>query len=310
MPLLPGLPDFGIVNTNGANRTLLEHIEYRCALVAEAVYYFDDLKEYDIPFADDEQIQKVFAASHSDLLFRLFDKTGGFHAKLYHDVRTDQFILGFGGTEPVNPDDWLTNIYQFFGSPASQYERGCELVKRIRPDYHHKVTLTGHSLGGGIATVAAIQHKKLHAIVFNPPAIHRKTIKQFDVFLVALAENRVRRFVVFGEILDSINQINHSFSMNNRLIGKKETLYGSFDKQSLVAVAGGTLVGMLSWKQLVKYINPAAGIIVTAATPAVLRSFQLHSMAEVKKGLEKWFAENRRERQIGILSPDVPLSLR
>lgn len=250
----------------------LERIEYRCALVAEKVYELSDLADLGIPAASPEQIHNVFGSSEI-----VFHDDNGFHAKLYYDLRSGQFILGFGGTNFDNVNDWITNFNQFFGQQSDYYIQGLELVNKIRNNYIDRVIVTGHSLGGGIASVAAIAGK-LHGYVFNPPAIHLKTLELFDHLNLTSAENRIKRFVVTGEILDLINK---TVSRQHRRIGTKIQLYGSWGIPVFSGFIGRQLTRMI-------IPNPIVVLAGTVGLPLLQKSINLHRMEEVFIGLKKY----------------------
>jgi hypothetical protein len=264
-----------LVFPNGIDAEYLQFLEYRCALIAESVYKLGDLADVGIPAASPKQIQKVFG--NSDVLFH---DDNGFHAKLYCDIRSDQFILGFGGTTFDNINDWSTNFSQFFGQQAVQYEQGIELVNKIRGDFIDKVIVTGHSLGGGIATVAAVT-RKLRGFVFNPPAIHTNISEKLDCLNLTSAENRIKRFVVTGEILDLVNK---TVSIQHRQIGTKIQLHGSGEIPIFSGFIGRQLTKML-------IPNPITILAGTVGIPLLQKSFSLHSMKEVFHGLKKHLSD-------------------
>ncbi|MDR2757453.1 MAG: hypothetical protein LBC20_17300 [Planctomycetaceae bacterium] len=259
-----------LVFPNGIDAEYLQFLEYRCALIAESVYKLIDLADAGMPAASPKQIQEIFGSS--DVLFH---EDNGFHAKLYCDIRSNQFILGFGGTTFDNINDWITNINQFLGQKSEHYIQGIELVNKIRDNYIDKIIVTGHSLGGGIATVTAIT-RKLNSYVFNPPAIHINTLEKLDCLNLTSAENRIKRFVVSGEILDLINK---TISIQHRQIGTKIPLYGS----GKISVFSG-LLGRQFTKILVP--NPVVTLISTIGIPLLQKSVHLHSMKEVFHGLK------------------------
>ncbi|MDR0522019.1 MAG: hypothetical protein LBH00_09245, partial [Planctomycetaceae bacterium] len=267
----------------------LEHFAYRCALVADAVYQLGDLSRFGLPDASDEQLRQLFGEKSS----ALFDHSpaGGFRAKVYHDTRSESFILGFGGTDSVNPSDWLSNIQQFFGKPAEQYEQGINIVNHLAP--HQKLIVTGHSLGGGIATVAAVA-QQLEACVFNPPGIHTKTLDRFDLSRRNLAGKRIRRFVVAGEILDIGNKV---FGIKHDRIGELVTLYGS------LTIPVTSIFGLSA---LFKRMIPGAGMALGVLAPVAEKMAALHRMDEVFYGLRRYL-RRKSPRSVDGFCGTIPL---
>jgi hypothetical protein len=254
--------------------------EYRCALVSGKVYQLGDLADVGVPIASLSQIREVFDDSDN-----LFFSCAGFRSQLYYDSYSDQYILGFGGTVPNSIMDWRTNFNQFFGKRADEYVHGIELVNRIRKDYVDRVIVTGHSLGGGIATVAAIA-RRLRCFVFNPPAIHKNTLRQFEPLNYNEINNLITRYVVAGEILDLINK---TISINSARIGTKRQLYGSWKIPNLI----GLLLGR---KIIAKIIpHPTILLVSTIGIPLIEKSILLHCMDEVLFGLKKYLYKNSNE---------------
>jgi hypothetical protein len=256
----------------------IEFQEYRCAIVADKIYQLADLSEIGLPLASPEQIQNIFG--NPQILPRQSDDI---RSQLYHDLHSDKFILCFGGTVPRSVNDWRNNFNQFLGKRAEQYVNGIELVNKIRDDYVDRVIVTGHSLGGGIATVAAIA-RKLKCFVFNPPAIHPNTFKNFEPFDRQEINERITRFVVAGEFLDLVNKV---ISLKHKRIGTKQQLYGSFRIPNLI--------GLFFGRRLIAKIipNPAILLISTIGLPLLEKSLALHSMEEVLCGLKKYLYRSK-----------------
>ncbi|MDR1484080.1 MAG: DUF2974 domain-containing protein [Planctomycetaceae bacterium] len=264
---------------NEIDQRFINFQEYRCALASAKVYQLADLNEIGLPTASPDQIKKIFGETQISQY-----NSNGFKTQLYHDQHSDKFILGFSGTIPTNINDWRTNFNQFFGKKAEQYIRGIELVNNIREDYIDRVIVTGHSLGGGIATVAAIA-RQLKCITFNPPAIHKNTLKQFEPINYTNINKQISRFVVAGEILDLINK---TFSIKQNRIGTKYNLYGSWKIPNLL--------GLFLGRKLIAKLIPHPIILLagTIGLPLLEKSIELHNMNEVICGLKKYLEGNSK----------------
>ena len=107
------------------------------------------------------------------------DTNSGFYAELYTRETGSRsiFVLAFRGTQPGV--DWKTNIDQALGKQTRQYDMAMDLAanakKVLVQDYGHTLFLTGHSLGGGLASAAGVM-TNLPTVVFNPAGVARKTV--------------------------------------------------------------------------------------------------------------------------------------
>ncbi|MBO0613829.1 Mbeg1-like protein [Thiothrix fructosivorans] len=88
----------------------------------------------------------------------------GFYAATYK--KRDEYVIAFRGTSLTSINDWMNNLHVI--PLPTQYIAAQEYaLKVIKEHPKNKVTLTGHSLGGGLAAYVA---KKLSipAYTFNP----------------------------------------------------------------------------------------------------------------------------------------------
>ena len=124
----------------------------------------------------------------------LDDPSTGFKADIYKDDKWD-YVLAYRGTysDPDNPEndlvhDWSKewtddNLRQGIGMGSKQYEKSIDLAKKAKKGAAQKgkqLTITGHSLGGGLATVAgAATSSKTYA--FCPAGVHPNTYKMYGV---------------------------------------------------------------------------------------------------------------------------------
>jgi len=130
----------------------------------------------------------------------IFERNG-FHAVLLYHANRHEYVLAFEGTDPTSFADWNTNIENFNGTGnAIQYSHAVELSTKVTRalsviDPTANITYTGHSLGGGQASIAAMNTGH-HATVFNSASVGAQT----------LANNRVDPIGHEG-LIDVINTV-------------------------------------------------------------------------------------------------------
>jgi len=231
----------------------LKEKSYRCAIVAESVYKGRCLAASGLPLANSaarhlfgQDYQKLFAVCPI-----------GFRGMIYHDTHDDSFIMAFRGS--ANPFDWITNAKQYFGTKAAHYEKAKEIIQSYTGN--EKLYLAGHSLGGGLATVASIV-SGLQAHVFNPPRIHEDTLDGFDI---SAFHSRIHRYVMKGEYLDFCSTINKPFRIWTHEIGEKIELHVWCIKRPFLLLGGRVL-------------------------PIIPEAIRLHGMKAVLKGLRRHFS--------------------
>ncbi len=111
----------------------------------------------------------------------LQDDDSGFFAAVYQNNDTGDITLAFRGSESSSwqefQNDWLeSDVGQAFFTVPASYKQGAQLAGEIRSAFgEHNVSLTGHSLGGGIANYAAIEHN-LDYTVFNAAGLAQHTV--------------------------------------------------------------------------------------------------------------------------------------
>jgi hypothetical protein len=105
------------------------------------------------------------------------DKASGFKARLFVNKTTRECVLAFAGTES-SLADIRADVAQGLGRQTRQYEMAIALAGSLKQSSGcgGKLTLTGHSLGGGLAAAAALVHG-LHATTFNAAGVHAATVR-------------------------------------------------------------------------------------------------------------------------------------
>lgn len=97
-----------------------------------------------------------------------------FRARVYvNDAQGEtRYVVAFRGSQ--FGEDWLNNGQQAIGASSEHYDKALRIGQRLAA-VGADVTLTGHSLGGGMASAAALASGH-EADTFNAAGLHASTI--------------------------------------------------------------------------------------------------------------------------------------
>ncbi len=132
------------------------------------------------------------------------DPDSGFAATLFKRQKGNLYVLAFRGTEGLVDPDAVTDVAQGLGLPSEQYDLAIKLAAMagaLAERQGATLRLTGHSLGGGLATAAGLVNGQ-HSVVFNPAGVHRNTLSRYDASFDRAGE-LVTNYIVAGEILNT-----------------------------------------------------------------------------------------------------------
>ena len=125
----------------------------------------------------------------------------GMRAELYLSKfeGRDSFVIAYKGT--TGAEDWMHNGLQNAGFSSAYYNKAIELAKAVKNTLGDKVNLevTGHSLGGGMASAAAIK-AGLNAKTFNAAGLHPNTAMYGN----SQPGKRIDAYQVQGELLTTL----------------------------------------------------------------------------------------------------------
>lgn len=130
--------------------------------------YLDDDHQYlgmtDYKLLNDKDISKDDPIYDVYKLISKYYNDGGFQPVLYQNGVTGEYAIAFRGSEGLSAglkefvNDWVfTDGGNYFGISTKQYDHAIEIgiaLSKLPPEC--KVSLTGHSLGGGLASVAGL----------------------------------------------------------------------------------------------------------------------------------------------------------
>lgn len=153
------------------------------------------------PLHDEDLIQLGIKPS------MMSDTHTGFSARLY--TKDGDYVVVFRGTNEGS--DWPQNLRQGLGLRSKQYEQALLLGNRVDEALGGRVIFTGHSLGGGLASLAAL-HTKNPAVTFNAAGLHDNTLERLNLNTeeVRSAANNglIRAYSVDNEILTTLQERN------------------------------------------------------------------------------------------------------
>lgn len=123
-----------------------------------------------------------------------------FRAALYRSELTGETVLAFKGT--TSGADWGTNLSQGLGQDTDYYNRAMNLARRVKHATPGPLSITGHSLGGGLASAASAV-TGVPADTFNAAGLHPGTIAKYNVDRKTAGEH-IEAYRVEGEVLSTI----------------------------------------------------------------------------------------------------------
>lgn len=107
----------------------------------------------------------------------LHNNASGFQAGIYGDGKGD-YVLAYAGTQDLK--DWKNNISQGFGFDAAQYNQAKVLAKDAKDAFGDNLAITGHSLGGGLAQLGAVE-TGAPAVTFNAAGLSNETLSRLGM---------------------------------------------------------------------------------------------------------------------------------
>ena len=165
--------------------------------------------------SDFKQLSFTDIVQKDKRVFPLFDlvnnlnntkNNDGFHAEVFYNEKNEEYAVAFRGTEQIDPHNQArnkisdiivdiakgekkvlgsltTDFIQGTGNSSTQYKMAKEvgeMIKQLSQESGLKISITGHSLGGGLATVAGLVSGN-QTYVYNPAGVHPNTIKEFNL---------------------------------------------------------------------------------------------------------------------------------
>ena len=133
------------------------------------------------------------------------DPKTGFYSALYYHPRKKNYVLAFRGTH--NLRGMIEDYRQYVGEESPQYMEGVALSRHVsRKVGKENLILTGHSLGGGLAAVAALATGR-RATTFNAAYVHPNTLRKAGVTSTEKANQLISAYYTTGDGISRIEKI-------------------------------------------------------------------------------------------------------
>jgi hypothetical protein len=178
---------------------IMSGVVLRDALISEAVYDVKDLPQFGQQLLNEQQLWELGLPSEvvRTLIKCAQPSSTGFRAGIYRDYLSQNgtgYILAFAGTT-LEAQDILSDVIQAAGLNGAewiktlghqdQFGSAMEIGNRFglaARKANLEPRITGHSLGGGLASAASIAANRsaVPANTFNAAGLHRNTICKRD----------------------------------------------------------------------------------------------------------------------------------
>ena len=200
----------------------------------------------ELPSIDSARVDDAFGYKHPDRLLvpesirsstvrqngnftRLIDSSTGLAASISFDSENNELIVGFSGVGFSKPgsgivlNQVLSCAVQWLGLIPKNMRQGSKIVALMKehveelnrglPDERKvKLTVSGFSMGGGVASYAALKNE-VPAVVFNPMRLGLGARARVGQNILAKADRYLTEVVVPGDWV-SDNGMSHLYKLN------------------------------------------------------------------------------------------------
>ncbi|HHT7224846.1 MULTISPECIES: lipase family protein [Bacillus] len=146
--------------------------------------------------SDEKNIKRLQENFNAKYLDHKVDENTGFAAYAFEDKTTGEIIITYVGTEDVTDaiTDGEIGGHNITGAnkivlgdlehdfTVRQYDQGEEFYLKVKHDNPSaKISVTGHSLGGGIANTVSLRHQEdnIESLTLNPAPVLNRDVDKF-----------------------------------------------------------------------------------------------------------------------------------
>ncbi|OOR51727.1 lipase [Bacillus pseudomycoides] len=159
--------------------------EGKLKLAGKGIYSYDEGE-----MSEKELLSKYNAKELDVGVSRPSNPKMGFGAYALQDDTTGEIVISFVGTQPSKDDfgdirtDGALGLYNAFhlNLTPDQVEQANKFYEQVRKDHPGvKITIIGHSLGGGLANDVAVRHREdnIEVLTLNPAPLPGADVKKY-----------------------------------------------------------------------------------------------------------------------------------
>ena len=139
------------------------------------------------------------------------DDQTGFAARMYVD-EDGHYVVAYRGSNDLQ--DWMQNVTQGRGNSTAQYQQAAALAEHVHGALSalgkgDDLVFTGHSLGGGLASLAAMV-TGAPAVTFNAAGVHDATLLAHGIDPAQVRQDalggQIRAYRIAGEPLTGLQE--------------------------------------------------------------------------------------------------------
>lgn len=165
----------------------------------------------------------------------------GFAASLYYDSKLKELVVAFRGTELTDIADILVDLQNAAGKLTHQYGSANALKRVLKEvaDSGMKISIVGHSLGGGLASVLGLA-TGLPTYTYNAAGVNDNVLKKYGI--LGKKENAAQNITAYHSSKDFVSNFQDASSGHDKMKVAVD-LYSTLAQEHPVKTAVGTAVG-------------------------------------------------------------------
>jgi hypothetical protein len=206
-------------------------------------------------------------------VYNFLSNKGFFAAMLRKD---DEYVMVFRGTDDAT-NDMISNASLSLGfSPQQYYSANMALTMALKKygSASGTLTLTGHSLGGGLAALVSAREHKIPVVTFNSPGMYRAaTLSGLGGDLPGMS---------FGKVVSLVNHFRDRNGIRSYIDNFKKVLHIRSEYDLVSIGTGRKITGRNVTLENPFCPKPEGKLVIDFASQAAARSLCVHSIDKLE----------------------------